>query len=69
MKATFLLCLLFAGYILCETDSTRDIKAVRGVFEVQADRHIILCKQLISLNRQLGSVLGHVELRSPKEHQ
>jgi hypothetical protein len=38
MKATFLLCLLFAGYVLCETDATKDIKAVRGVFEVQAGR-------------------------------
>jgi hypothetical protein len=31
----FLLCLLFAGIVLCQDeDATKEIKAVRGVFEV-----------------------------------
>jgi hypothetical protein len=35
MKASILLCLLFAGIVFCqEEDATKDIKAVRGVFEV-----------------------------------
>lgn len=34
MKASILLCLLFAGIVLCQEDATKDIKAARGVFEV-----------------------------------
>lgn len=34
MKLCVFLCLLVVGLVLSEEDATKDIKAVRGVFEV-----------------------------------
>jgi hypothetical protein len=46
MKTSILLCLLFAGIVLCqEEDPTKDVKAVRGVFEVSLvpDPGLLIC--------------------------